>query len=347
MFGYQYRKRISLKLKKSVQKYGFIITCVFIVFYITRDFINSVLIYLFNKFKNEHSVEKKEVVFLEPKNQGYGDLLFQTPIFESLANAGYKISIVVQKNHLPIVKNNPNISAISYWVDWIQLVKLSFKSRGYAVFLGRSTLTETLFGLTFFKAQKIILDKDIKLWREFFSGNHTKAWQKLIKTYISSDLKFGKPKLYLFSRRVVDKENIRIGVIVGVDKKEKRFAGMLSLVVELGRQKNTTSYLIGSCDNEYSRIFRSFISRPYVNFINKQNYTEVVDCISSMDVVIGTEGSLAHVSTTLGIPTIILDKNNSFWNHSDLDKTDYVVILKPETTPSEIIENLKLLIKNS
>jgi ADP-heptose:LPS heptosyltransferase len=283
------------------------------------------------------------VLFFEPRNQGFGDLLFQTPIFKALADKGYEVSVIIRKKHFPIIENNPYLSKIFYWEDWLGLLALALKYSGNVVLLGRNTITETICGFMFYRSRKIILDQNINLWRKFFSNNHTTAWQELFRVYFDQSLQFSKPQIYLAHTKPTSSGVRKVAVVVGVDKEEKRYEKMNSLVDLLRHEKNTSVYLIGVCDRKTESTYLKYSNDLYTNLINKQNYSEVMRLISSMDVVVGTEGSLVHVSTTLGIPTVVIEGKNQFWNSSNLDKNIDVAIVSSNSAPKEIIKVLGLI----
>jgi spore coat polysaccharide biosynthesis predicted glycosyltransferase SpsG len=199
---------------------------------------------------------------------------------------------------------------------------------------------ETFFGMSFFGAKKVILDQDIKIWTDLFSINHTLAWQALLKQYLDANLKFLKPKLYLRTLKLKDNKK-RVAIIVGVDKKEKRYPYILDLLENLKKNNQYFYiYLIGVCDRDYKTVFTEYNTKPFVNLINKQSYMEVVNLISSMDVVIGTEGSLIHVSTTIGVPTIIIEFCNQFWKYSNLNRNETIQVLSREISFKKILSTL-------
>lgn len=347
MFSNSYKGRVRTKYSKYRQENTFLLSALFVAFYVIRDGAISILMWIAEKFISNHLSMKKEVVFLESRQQGYGDLLFQTPIFEALSNSDYKVDVVISKKHLPIIEGSSHIRKVYFWNDYFDTLTLPFRNNGYVVFLGRNTIIETIFGLMFYKSEKIILDRNLKLWKRLFSQNHTIAWQELIKNYLDKNLKFDKPKIYIdLPESKISKLNDRkkIAVIAGVDKKEKKYAGMFLLINLLGRRHDLDLYLIGACDKEMEGDFLNYYNNPQKNLINKQSYSEVISFLSSVNAVIGTEGSLAHVSTTLGVPTVVIEGRNKFWKYSNLEKTNNIVVVSENESTEQILHALQLLL---
>jgi len=347
MSGDSYKERVRLKFAKYRQNNGLPLSILLIVLFVARDGVNSVLLAITGKLISNSEKEPKEVTFLESRQQGFGDLLFQTPIFEALSNSGYKVDVVILRKHFPILEGNPHIKRIYFWDDYFNILKLPFRNKGHVMFLGRNTLTETVFGLMFYRSKKVILDRNIKLWKKLFSQNHSIAWQELTKSYLDRNLKFDKPKIYLDLREseINSLDNRKkIAVIAGVDKKEKRYAGTLSLINLIGQNSKFDLYLVGACDKNEEEKFLSYLNDPKKNLINKQNYSEAIRFLSSVNAVIGTEGSLVHVSTTLGVPTIVIEGRNKFWKYSNLEKTSNIVVASNNESPEQIFQKLKLFL---
>jgi ADP-heptose:LPS heptosyltransferase len=346
MFNNFYKDRVRTKFTNYRQGYNFLLSSLFIVFYVIRDGMISTLMWVANKFISSHQNVKKEVIFLESRQQGYGDLLFQTPIFEALSNAGYKVDVIILKKHLPIIEGNPHIEKVYFWDDWLNTTILPLRKGGYVIFLGRNTIIETIFGLMFYKSEKIILDKNLEIWKDLFSQNHTLAWQKLIKNYLDKNIQFNKPKIYAIPKNQKNKSSHKkkVAVIVGVNKKYKRYEKIILLINLLRRRHNLEIYLIGVCDEATEHTFKNYHDGPYKNLLNKQGYLETIQLISSVNVVIGTEGSLIHVSTTLGVPTLVIEGKNKFWRYSNLKKTDNIIVISKNKNPEQILQALQPLL---
>ncbi len=338
-----YRQRIKRKYTKYKENYGVFLSVLRIILYILRDLLNHFLVTLVIKSKsNRNQSNSKRILFLEPRQQGYGDLIFQTPIFEALNRAGYEITIVIQEKHYPILENNPYISDIHYWKNIRGTAAPKFCRFDYVVFLGRNTLKETLLGIKIRRAKKIILDQNLDAWRSAFSDNHTVAWQKLMIKFFNPNLKFGKPKIYTRNKFTLQNTKIiNIAVMVGIEKKEKTYPKMQELLnLLLENYPNFQFYLLGQCNKEYSSSFRKFDRGNIVNLVNKQTYSEVIESISKMSAAIGTEGSLIHVSSTLGIPTVVIEIHDYFWKYSNLDKIGPIQVVSGNSPPEEILKTL-------
>lgn len=307
-----------------------------------RDAMNTLISYLILRFNPTKQSDLKNILFLEPRQQGFGDLLFQTPLFEALFKKGYKVSIIIQKKHLPIMLNNPYISNLYYWENIGRILDLPFKKYLSIIFLGKSTLTETLFSSLFINTNKTVLDQNINLWHKLFSENHTRAWQKLMQIYFDSNLQFNKPKIFFAKRSSIisNISNHKMAIIAGVDKTKKHYQDMIQLLELINGLTNTTIYLIGACDKKTETTLSKFRSGSFHNYINKLSYEDTVKLLSGMDTVIGTEGSLVHISTTLHIPTIIIEVSDNFWKYSDLEKNSNIKTLQGKVPPEQIFQEI-------
>lgn len=334
------KQRIIRKFSKYKQKHSVFSAVARITFYIFRELATYFLVTIALKIKQDgRLLDNKKILFLEPKNQGYGDLIFQTPIFKALDEAGYEVSLIMKKNHEPILFRNKHISHIFYWENLSYSKILQRDKYGYVIFLGRDTFSETLLGLGIFSAKKIILDQDLILWKSLFSQNHTLAWQELIKKHLDPNLKFSEPEIY--PPRITNNEKIKkVAIVVGIIDPQKSYPQMVKLLEILKSRPNTSFYLLGKGDKKQEEIFDKINQKNFTNLVNQRTYLETMELISTMDAVIGTEGSLVHVSTTVGIPTIIIEIHDQFWKYSNLSKTESIKPVKGNTSPEKIVEIL-------
>lgn len=265
---------------------------------------NNLLIIL---IPNEKKFQTKNILFIEPTKQGYGDLFFQTSLFSFLNNSGYKVSVLINKNHFHILHNNPNIENIFFW-NLKNLLHI-FRQEFIIVGLGKDTLKETFFMLTLYKSKKIILDRNIKLWKLVFRNNsNTIAWNVLVSKYLEITPKYPKPKIFfskLEERNIKKHKSInKIGVICGVKNKGKAFEKIDNIINLISPTKKIL--LLGRGNYFYSG------NRKVKNFINKISYRETLCKISSCAILIGVEGSLTQIASSLIPKTIILDVNKAF-----------------------------------
>ena len=74
--------KIKLKFKKYQYRYNYIFSLFLISLFLIRVFINTILCKL-NTILSAKNFQpgQKTVLFIEPFQQGYGDLFFQTPLF--------------------------------------------------------------------------------------------------------------------------------------------------------------------------------------------------------------------------------------------------------------------------
>lgn len=285
----RYLTRWKIKFNKNRNAY-------YLVKYIFNDLLN---IFFTKILINRTGVKFKKndrVLFIEPKKQGFGDLLFQTTIFELLGE-NCMLDLLCKEEHLPIVFNNPYLNRV--FVD----KNINYKKYNYVIFLSRSTLYENILAQKCILAKKISLDKDLHLWTNTFSKNWWPvAWQILLRSKISLPFlkRHLKPKLYYENCK---KGNV-ILLVIGV---EKEYKGLVS-------QENIIDFIYKTIDHTKWKLKIIGTSRigvdlkkykNIINLVNKTTYEECIKEIAKSKVLIGPEGSLAHISTVLNNVTLI------------------------------------------
>jgi ADP-heptose:LPS heptosyltransferase len=223
--------------------------------------------------------------------------LFQTPVFEHIGSK-YELDIFCQSKHKCILENNPFIKNI--FID----NNINFKKYDYVFYLSRSTVGENLLALKCKEANKIPLDKELTKWNNVFNHcSHTKAWQKIFDNIFDSTNIYHTPKLYL---KNTPKNRDSIIFVAGTENINKSIQNIDEIIKYLQKTIKNTIYklkIVGKTEHN--------INIPYdekvINLINRTSYIECLEHISSAKLVIGAEGSLIHMSTTLGVPTIIGD----------------------------------------
>jgi hypothetical protein len=346
MISHDYKERTARKLKKYKREYGPVEAYMRLVLYVLRDGINDLIMLVATATNPPRDPRNKKIIFLEPRNQGYGDLLFQTPLFEALRNNGYEVSVLVREKHSPVVLKNPSISRIYYWERIGDIARAHLSGYRTIIYLGRSTLAESITGLLFFPAHRIMLDRNIASWRRAFTRNHTRAWQILFDAYLGEDLHYPRPHLYL-AHAAEQASSSRIAVIAGADKTEKRYPRMTELLEHMQTADAYSADLLGACDAEYAHRFDKLVSPRFRNYINESTYERALKRIAGAKAVVGTEGSLVHMSAVLGIPTIVIETGGSFWKYSGIEKTSLVRTLPGTTSPAEILGELEDLLRSS
>lgn len=285
----RYLTRWKIKFNKNINIY-------YLVKYIFNDLLN---IFFTKILVNKVGIELKKkdrVLFIEPKKQGFGDLLFQTTIFELLGE-NCMLDLLCKEEHLPIVFNNPYLNRV--FID----KNINYKKYNYVIFLSRSTLYENVLAQKCILAKKISLDKDLQLWTDTFSKNWWPvAWQILLRSKISLPFlkSYLKPKLYYENHK---KSNI-ILLVIGVEREDKGLVGQENIIDFIYKTIDHTRWklkIIGT-----SRIDVDLKKyKNIINLVNKTTYEECIKEITKSKVLIGPEGSLAHISIALNNATLI------------------------------------------
>lgn len=297
--------RLLKKYNKIRKNHTLIFSLLYIIWFTIKDFLNDLLIKI---VKIDHNISNniKNVLFIEPINQGYGDLFFQTSLFKFLHDYGFSINILTSKNHSQILTNNPDIKKIYYW-EINDLSKI-LNSKLIIIGLGRSTLKETLLIITSFKSTKIILDKDIEYWKTIFKNNsNTLAWNIIVGNYLNIEINNPVPKIFFsnLEKNIIkeEKTNNKIGIIYGIENKEQRLDAINRIINIIPSDKDIL--LLGKGNSYYGK-------RKISDFTNKISYRDTLVKIATCNTIIGAEGSLVQIAPSLGIKTIVLDPRNKF-----------------------------------
>lgn len=300
--------------------------------YIIRDIANIILIKLTTNKTEFVEIANKNILFVEPQNQGFGDLLFQTPLFKVLGENS-NLDVFCLKKHECIINGNEYIKNIIFSKTDIQHNKYDI-----VFYIGRNTVIENLVALRCKKAKRVILDINIKIWESEFKNNpDTIAWQKILsyrigkKNYSSVFL----PRKFVHSKTKTN----RIIIVAGTenpDKGIKEIKELISFVLEKTANKKTEVILIGK-SNEKEVYCQD---KRVLNLINK-GYENSILIITQSDLVIGHEGSFIHISTTLGVPTIVIENGRPFNKYSAIRNNNIYAFNQVDTSKIEkIIDRL-------
>ena len=299
--------RLKNKYKKIRMERNSFRSALFIAAFAIRDVLNVILVHLaINKDKNILDVNKR-ILFIEPTKQGFGDLFFQTSLFKSWKEKGYCVALLTNKKHAQIVENNKSIETTLTWrsSDLLHVLTTQYT----IIALGRSTLRETLFCLLNLGSEVVFLDKNIRLFRSIFEENsNTIAWHLISDQCLGIITSQPLPEIFFSNEEKTyiskHKSENKIGIIVGVEKKSKRFAQINKIIAQLVSSKEIL--LLGK--GPFPRVDHKKIHI----LVNNSSYRENILDIATCRAVIGTEGSLVHIASTLVRKTIVIDKNKLF-----------------------------------
>lgn len=322
--------RIINKYRKIKKERGLIIALPKTALYILRNLINNSLIYFLKQ--TTISLENKNILFIEPVNQGYGDLFFQTALLESLKKEGYRISILINKEHAPIIENN-DMYKIYYWRlrDILSLTK----SENIFIGLGRDTLRETV--LLIMAKKRIILDKEIEKWKKTFTDSpNTIAWIKIFEYYLKINL-----ENHQFMPRIIfsdqekkyirqNKSDDKLGIIYGIQNKTKRYDKIDRIIDQIPSKYKII--LLG--------VETKYFGKKIVCNLTGIGYRKTILEIATCKTVMGTEGSLVHISSSLPIKTCVIDDNDRFTKNAHPELVKNVIILKSRDILSGHLYNI-------
>lgn len=303
-----------------------------LVRYIFVDIVNDIFAILTPKNPRLVLSPDKHILFIEPLKQGYGDLLFQTPVFEFIGQNA-QLDILVQPNHRVIIDNNPNICNVFSKIDAVNTQKYD-----YVIYLIHSTINENLYAFKCSNAKKVPLDIDLDVWANIFSNNsHTTAWQKLIDHFQDRTSNYSLPRLYIANKHI--ETTCDIVIIGGAERKEKSIKNLSGIISTISKNFPTQNIAIVGRTEHLTEVPNLSNVR---NLINKTTYAECIDIIANAKIVIGPEGSLIHISTTLKTPTIVGEYGRSFSKYSNI--TGNHIIKFNELDDLNTISAIKLLL---
>ncbi len=325
-----YKNYFLNKYRKYKIKNNKFISLILIIIFIINKFICYILIVLINK-KNKinQPQNNKKILFIEPIHQGFGDLLFQSPLFKSWSKKGYVIDILLsKKEHGDIIKNNPHINKIFTW-NIIYLFIIFFTKYKNIFCLCRNSIKENILLIIKISSDKIIPDLDLELWKKSFSNNsNTIAWQIIINTINPHLYSRGIPKIFFSEneKKYISKnKKSQIVIVAGTKNKFKQIPIFTNFLSQIPNYLLDKIILIGKEKNK-------IIPRLSIkNLINKLTYRETILEIARSNLVIGPEGSLIHISSVIGKKTIIWDPENKFIKNAHpllLNKNNQIFIQK-------------------
>mgnify|MGYP001571614436 FL=1 len=318
--------RTMLKFKKYKYNHNYIVSMFYISAFTIKTFLNLILLKI-NILLSSNNQKQKRVLFIEPSRQGYGDLLFQIPLFFILNNNGFTVDVLIQQKHSAIIDNNPNIKNIFYWNKNLILEVLK-KEHDIVIGLGRDTIRTNVLMLLKFSNKKIIPDADIKSWHEAFKKNNPSvAWQIIVfRNFLDNNLFIEKPKIYFSKeelkeiRQKSESPNRSILFIAGVNRKLKRYPFWGEVI-----KKFNDNYKIQllNPDNDLINSVKGF----KITIIKTSTYREAILTIVKTNIIIGTEGSLIHIAVALGKKIVALDADFSFRKQTFMNIFENVIIL--------------------
>lgn len=326
-FNFIDKIRLTRKYQKVKSSRGLLFAQFYIVFFTFRDTFNHLIL----KFLRNTKFINQDILFIEPLNQGFGDLFFQTALFKALNKGGYKISILCNKKHSQILENNEDLSKVYFWD--LEGIKQIFYKKNIVIGLGRSTFTETIVLLL--AKNKITLDKDLDLWKNKFEKiPNTIAWIEIFEKLLNSSLEKSLPKIY-FSKKELElvkdeKSNNKIGVVYGVTDKTKRF-NKINILLE--RIPDNYKIILLGANSHYSG------NKKILNSINK-SYRENIIEMASCSHVIGTEGSLVHVASIFDVILLVIDEKQQFTKNCHPNISKNVKIFSEGDIVTDLINDL-------
>lgn len=275
------------------------------IFFVVRNCINNLLLKLYKQ--GRHNDHIKKILFIEPLKQGYGDIFFQTSLFDSLHKSGYEVNVLIKKDHDQILLNNPNVTKLYFWsIDDISKI---ISSKFLIVSLGRSTLRETFLFLCSFWSDKIFLDRDTKKWSNIFLENpNTLAWVIITEYYLKIKLETPLPQIYFSEEEKAtvtsNRSQHKVGVVYGVMDNRKKSSEIERIIELLPGSKDII--LFGKGKQSYSG------KRKVNKLVNKLSYRQTLVELSTCETLIGTEGSLTQISASLIPNTLVIDNGGKF-----------------------------------
>ncbi|OGM94986.1 hypothetical protein A2524_02755 [Candidatus Wolfebacteria bacterium RIFOXYD12_FULL_48_21] len=321
----KYTTRWKLKYAKSY-KYNRVTRCAAVLRYIIIDALNVLLLFLAKKTPSIDLNTHKKILFIEPQKQGYGDLLFQTPLFQYIGSQCV-LDIFCQPKHACILENNPFVMSI-----FSEDKAVNFNEYDCVFYLSRSTIKENILALKCSSADKVPLDGDLAIWTAAFRNySCTKAWQIIFDSIFKKNHTYTQSALFI--DRMQKNDNLII-MVAGTERKDKGIQNIEEVAQSLCRIFKGTDYtieIVGKTE-EHTTI----PTNPRItNLINKISYKECMEHISSARLVIGPEGSLIHVSTSLGTPTIVGEYGRAFKMCSEITNAN---IFLTDTISASYIE---------
>lgn len=336
-----YKNYFVNKYKNYKMRKGKFLALFLIIVFAINKLVCYLLINFISKKSRAEQLLNKEILFIEPVKQGFGDLLFQTSLLKSWSEKEYLVNILLaKKEHSDIIKNNIYVNRIFGW-NTMDLFKILFTNYGSIVGLCRNSIRENFLLIAKISCNKNLLDFDLALWENAFSTNPSaKAWQ-IITNNINSDLNSrGVPQIFFSEQEkkyISENRRKQIVMIAGVKDKFKQMPILENFLLRIPNNLLNKIVFIGRGENNIGKLFVK-------NLINKLTYREAILEIASASFVFGPEGSLVHVASVLGIKTAIWDPKRLFIKnaHPSLLKRGNLFFIYSEKDLQNVINYMNL-----
>jgi len=288
----------------------------YVVNIILYSLIYSIKDPIYKNFKDD------TLIFIEPYKQGFGDLFYQTALFEFLKRNNKRVIIVCRKKHFSLIKNNIFIKSI-YKYSITDIVRLTLREKGTILVLGRSTLYENIIALLSIRKKIIYLDKDLNMWTDYLKKYERPLfWQKIVQNILKIESNnYFSPHIDINNM----KENkYKICVVAGVQDNNK-FFDFTKVISALNKQQNIV--LIGKTRNKF---IQNYNKKETLNFVNKTNYIEAIEIVKNSQIIIGSEGSIVQIALSLEKPVYIVSGWDRLIDNCDRNYLKNAIKVDPE-----------------
>lgn len=335
-----YKNYFIKKNKKYRAKNGNVAASILIIAFTINKLVCYLLINFISKKSKTSRLSNKSILFIEPTHQGFGDLLFQSPLFKSWSESEYIVNVLLaKKQHGDILKNNPYVSEIFTW-SVEDLSKILFRRYGNIFGLCRNSIRENILLAAKISSNKILPDSDLALWEKSFSANpNTIAWQVMVNKINPALYAKGVPQVFFSEsekKYIAANKKGQIEIIAGTEDKSKRVPALTNLLSWIPATLYNRIVLIGKGTN------KKMVHSPIINLISKLTYRETILEIASAKTVIGPEGSLVHIAAAIGAQTVVYDPGGIFIKntHPSLLKKDNLFIARNDQELKDAIGSL-------
>ncbi len=314
--------------KKNNPLFAVFFSLIFIFLYVINIALYS-LISLINNFIYKDS-KGDTLIFIEPYKQGFGDLFYQTALFEFLEKNNKRVVVVCRKKHIPIINNNTFIKCI-YKYSITDVLKLTLREKGTLIVLGRSTLYENIIALLNIRKKIIFLDKDLNMWTDYLKKYERPLfWQKIIQNILAIESN------HYFSPHIdikdIKENKYEICIVAGVQDNSK-FFDFTKVISALDKRKNVV--LVGRTKNKF---IKNYNKEGVLNTVNRKSYIEGLEIVKNSQIIIGSEGSIVQIALSMGKPVYVVSGWDRLLDNCDKNYLKNAIKVDPELN---LIKNIR------
>ncbi|MFH1825463.1 MAG: glycosyltransferase family 9 protein [Candidatus Firestonebacteria bacterium] len=269
--------------------------------------------------------EVKKILII--KLRGIGDTVILTPVIRNLKKFYKKaeISVLIQQSSLDVLKNNPYMKHIFFYEGFIKTVFKLMKEKFDLVICPQSSFKTALLGFLIRAKIRVVSNHN---GRNYFSNIVVQKPQEYesalnrdldclralgipirnnhVEVFVTSHEK--SKSIKLLKKHWIKKEDVLVGFGLGASKEHKiwfkeRFAVLSDELIK--RFNCKVIFFTDPLKEKYVFEISNLMKNKPIIF-KELKLRDVISVISRLDLFIGNDSGLAHISVGLNVPSIVI-----------------------------------------